>query len=453
MISDLARPYQRRAIDFIRDKGIAYLAVDMAMGKTFMALSAAAMSGKPIMVVGPISAITITWPAELQKWFPNLSYRILHGPSKTLKDIHKIDVILINYEGLPWFCKQTCKWVKRCIILDESQMVKNHDTTRFKILKQMHDMWVEPRVCLSATPATRSLHDLWSQYYLLDQGARLGKNISSFRATYCRAVSWPGQGFTEYRITQDAETQIPEKVADITFRLSVDDLLSLPPYMHNKIELDLPGKLRSTYDTLVNTGLFEYNTISFQCTNPAQQRNITRQFIQGGFYDKSKKWVNVNNAKISVLLEMLETINRNAIVTYQYRGELELICKEFKDASILSGTTPRAEVRNIIDKWNDGRIKALFVQVDIKLQGLNLQTGGSDIIWGALPWSLESFIQLSGRLRRPGQQADKVRMHYLLYKDTIDMRIYDALQAKQNVQNAVLSYFAANTKSFMEQEQ
>jgi SNF2 family DNA or RNA helicase len=294
---------------------------------------------------------------------------------------------------------------------------------------------------------------LWSQFYLLDQGARLGKNISSFRATYCRAVSWPGQGFTEYRITQDAETQIPEKVADITFRLSVDDLLSLPPYMHNKIELDLPGKLRSTYDTLVNTGLFEYNTISFQCTNPAQQRNITRQFIQGGFYDKSKKWVNVNNAKISVLLEMLETINRNAIVTYQYRGELELIRKELKDASILSGTTPRAEVRNIIDKWNDGRIKALFVQVDIKLQGLNLQTGGSDIIWGALPWSLESFIQLSGRLRRPGQQADKVRMHYLLYKDTIDMRIYDALQAKQNVQNAVLSYFAANTKSFMEQEQ
>ena len=190
--------YQERAIEFCMDNPSAYLAIDMGLGKTAISLKVIERLKQPALVLGPLNTILSTWPDEILKWVPNLTFRVLHGADKSLEGIDQVDILLMNYEGLTWFVKQTAKWKRRIIIYDEASMVKSHSTQRFKLLRSLSNLWTPTRLALSATPAPNSLHELWSQYYLLDSGARLGKNISEFRRRYCSTFSYPGMAFTKY---------------------------------------------------------------------------------------------------------------------------------------------------------------------------------------------------------------------------------------------------------------
>ncbi|MDK6296333.1 DEAD/DEAH box helicase, partial [Gardnerella swidsinskii] len=69
--------------------------------------------------------------------------------------------------------------------------------------------------------------------------------------------------------------------------------------------------------------------------------------------------------------------------------------------------------------------------------GLNLQAGGSTLIWFSLTWSLELYQQTNARLNRQGQ-TDTVVIHHIITKDTIDEDVMRALSMKAKVQDALI---------------
>ena len=88
--------------------------------------------------------------------------------------------------------------------------------------------------------------------------------------------------------------------------------------------------------------------------------------------------------------------------------------------------------------WNKGNIQVLLAHPASAGHGLNLQAGGSTLIWFGLTWSLELYQQTNTRLWRQGQTAETVVIQHIVAKDTVDEHIMKALAQKNTTQSALM---------------
>ena len=99
-----------------------------------------------------------------------------------------------------------------------------------------------------------------------------------------------------------------------------------------------------------------------------------------------------------------------------------------------------------ITDWNSGKIPVAVIHPASAGHGLNLQSGGSTLVWFGLTWSLELYQQTNARLWRQGQSAGTVVIQHIVTKGTIDERILKALQAKDKTQGALIEAVKADLK-------
>ena len=107
--------------------------------------------------------------------------------------------------------------------------------------------------------------------------------------------------------------------------------------------------------------------------------------------------------------------------------------------------------RDIAD-WNEGSIEVLLAHPASVAYGLNLQEGGSDVIWFGLNWSLELYQQANARLHRQGQKHT-VYIHHLVVADSVDEDVIAALQKKGDCQAALLEALKARVEKYVKPEQ
>jgi len=430
--------YQNRAHDFCLELKQAFLAMDMGTGKTAVSLEIVKSSKQKAFVFGPLRTITTSWPDEIKKWAPELTFKVLHGPDKTLVGTKDIDILLMNYEGLNWLSKQRGNWTRRMVIYDESSMCKSHATQRFKLLRKMRPLWTDFAICLSATPAPNSLQELWAQYFLLDSGRRLGKNISAFRRGYCRSFSYPGMAFTQYEVAPEKKQAIIDAVAPITFRLAANDYLDMPSITYNSIGCVLSAALTKQYKKLEKEFFIELEDAEIEAPQMAQLSMKLRQFVQGGLYDEDKVWHELHQIKLKALKELVETSAGQPILcAIQFRGELAMIQAAFPDAPVIAGGTTAKQGSEYIRQWNSGQMPLLLCHPASLSHGVNLQTGGHILLWYGLTWSLEQYIQLAGRLYRQGQ-LHGVIIHHLIMTGTVDEAVMKAIGRKDTSQKNLL---------------
>lgn len=439
--------YQLRAIDFIQEHKAVYLAIDMGLGKTAICLKFIQQTGQRAIVFAPLRAAQSTWPDEIRKWTPELTYRVLHGKDKSLDSIDDIDILIINYEGIKWFASQKVRWKRRALILDESSKLKSHSTARFKTIRSMSNLWTDIRLCLSATPAPNGLHELWSQYYILDGGRALGRNISAFRDEFCRSFSYPGMVFTKYEVEPSKVQGIYDQVAPRTFRLKAEDYLEMPELTYNTISCKMTPKLTKEYKTLEDEFFLELDDAEIEAPNTAQLSMKLRQFVQGGLYyddeEFKRQWTEIHQIKLDALADMIDTSAGQPILcAIQFRFELEMVQKRFGKIPVIAGGTSGKQASTYIRQWNEGGIPLLLCHPASLSHGVNLQAGGHILLWYGLTWSLEQYIQLTGRLYRQGQKAGVV-VHHLVMENTVDEAVMTALANKNTGQEAMLDYLKA----------
>ena len=74
---------------------------------------------------------------------------------------------------------------------------------------------------------------------------------------------------------------------------------------------------------------------------------------------------------------------------------------------------------------------------------MNLQQGGRHLVWYTLPnWALEVYQQANKRLHRQGQKYPVIA-HILLLKDGMDEDVMQALEGKEDAQEALMQALKA----------
>lgn len=448
--SDL-HDYQLRAIELAkRSKCVAW--IDVGLGKTITALTAFAElqdifeAGKAL-VIGPKKVAINVWPEEVREWqhVSHLRMQVMTGsPAKRLEALNApADVHVINVENVPWLEKQLCldpsnkklaanrnkKLPWDVLILDESSLFKSRDGKRFKSMARMARM-AKRVLLLTASPASNSYVDLWSQYYIVDGGVRLHAGLGEYQMRYFTPV---GQKEATRWVLKNnyAKTCIHDRIRDITFAMRKEDYQKLPPLHNIECWVDLDDKQREMYDFAEQEYVIKIaqDTLIAAPTTAALYQKL-QQLANGQVYDEERNVHRVHDAKLQKLDELYEAAAEPVLVIYQFQSDRDAILRMYPEATLLDDDP------ETVRSWNRGEIPMLVMHPKSGGHGLNLQRGGATLIWVGLNWSLELFEQVVGRLYRQGQWRP-VKNFMILTRDTIDDLVWKAIKRKEVSQSAL----------------
>ena len=132
----------------------------------------------------------------------------------------------------------------------------------------------------------------------------------------------------------------------------------------------------------------------------------------------------------------LEAANgKPVLVAYWFKHDRTRIAERLQRLQV---SYQEIQSSDSIRNWNAGRLQVGLLHPAAAGHGLNLQAGGSHLIWFGLTWSLELYQQTNARLWRQGQQSETVVIQHLITKGTIDERILKALTQKEQTQTALM---------------
>jgi len=286
-------------------------------------------------------------------------------------------------------------------------------------------------VGLTGTPSPNGLMDLWAEIYLLDRGERLGLTLGAYREKYFRAGARNGYVVYKWEPLKGAREQIEAKISDICISMSAADYLTLPERIDNVIPVKLSDVEMELYKRMEQDQLLQIDDNDVVALNAAAVMTKLLQIANGSVYSMDGTVVNIHDAKLEALREIIDTTDSPVLVFYSFKHDLDKILKAVAGARILEGPE---DIRD----WNDGKVQVLLAHPASVGYGLNLQEGGHTIIWYGLTWSLELYQQANARLYRQGQEKSVI-IHHLIAEGTVDEQAMAALQAKDTSQAALLA--------------
>ena len=452
-------PYQRYCIDrVVKDQAIG-LFLDMGLGKTVITLSAimelkyGRFAVNKVLVIAPKKVAEATWQQEASKWefLRNLRFATVLGSAKNrIKELYRpADIYVINRENVDWLVDYYKNdWPFDMVVVDESSSFKSHRAKRFKALASIRPH-IRRIVELTGTPSPNSLMDLWSQLYLLDGGARLGKYYTHFRDRFFDPGKRTREVIYSYDPKDGAQQSIMGRISDICISMKASDYLQLPDCIIDDIPVELDAKAKKAYNQLERDMVLALPDGDIDVASAAGLSNKLQQLANGAVYDDEHGVHEVHNCKLEAFLELLEKLNgQHALVFYNFKHDLSRIQDALKTSKLRVRVFQGAEEEK---DWNSGKIDVLMAHPASTAYGLNLQNGGHHIIWFGLNWSLELYQQANKRLHRQGQQ-EPVIIHQLVCRGTRDDDLVGALDWKDKAQDYVLESLKARIKKWKRQE-
>lgn len=439
--------YQRYAAEFIITHPISALLLDMGLGKTSITLTAIndllfdSFEVHKVLVVAPLRVARDTWSAEIEKWehLKNLRYSVIIGAAQERISALSTpaDIYIINRENIQWLVEESgLPFDFDMAVIDELSSFKNHKSKRFRAF-----MKVRPKlkriVGLTGTPAGNGLMDLFAELKLLDMGERLGRLIGQYRNTYFQPDKRNGMVIYSYKPLPDAEQRIYDKISDITISMKAADHLKMPELISLECTVQLSEKEKEKYDQLKKDLILATEDNEVTAANAASLSNKLSQMANGAVYSDDESVIEIHDRKLDALEDIIESMNgRPLLVAYWFKHDLERIRKRFEIREIKSSRD--------ISEWNSGKIPVALIHPASAGHGLNLQSGGSALVWFGLTWSLELYQQTNARLWRQGQTADTVVIQHIISKGTIDEQIMKALKSKDTTQAALIAAVKAD---------
>ena len=441
--------YQKYAIDFIKQHNISALLLDMGLGKTAISLTAVndlmfdSFEVHKVLIIAPLRVARFSWGAEIRKWdqLKNLRYSIIVGTEKERRAAlqQKADIYIINRENLPWLIENS-KFDYDMVVVDELSSFKNYQAKRFKALMKVRPS-VKRIVGLTGTPSSNGLMDLFAEFKLLDMGHRLGRFIGQDRTAYFQPDKMNGMVVYSYKPLPGAEEKIYEKISDITISMKTTDHLQMPELISSCYEVELSAAERQKYEQLKKDLVLPIGDDEITAANAAVLSGKLCQLANGAIYDDDNKAVRIHDRKLDALEDIIESMNgRPLLVAYWFKHDYDRIAERLSELKV---PFSKLDTDESIVKWNSGEIPVALIHPASAGHGLNLQSGGSTLVWFGITWSLELYQQTVARLWRQGQKHTVVIQH-IITKNTIDENIMTALEKKEHTQTALIEAVKAN---------
>lgn len=444
--------YQQYAIGYIETHPVAAVLLDMGLGKTSITLTALndllfdSFEIHKVIVIAPLRVARDTWPAEIEKWehLSSLIYSVAVGAeAERLAALERqADIYIINRENVQWLVEESgIPFDFDMVVIDELSSFKNHQSKRFKALMKMRPR-VERIVGLTGTPSSNGLMDLWAEFRLLDMGQRLGRFIGQYRTRFFLPDKRNGQVVFSYKPLPGAEQQIYKLISDITISMKSTDYLQIPELVSTVYEVRLSDTERKRYEELKKDLVLELPDGDITAANATALSGKLSQMANGAVYSDSGGVIRIHERKLDALEDIIESMGgKPLLVAYWFQHDLERITDRLHKLKI---PFSRLDTSESIRRWNAGELPVALIHPASAGHGLNLQSGGSAIVWFGLTWSLELYQQTNARLWRQGQTAETVVVQHIITEGTIDGRIMKALQEKDNTQSALIDAVKAD---------
>jgi SNF2 family DNA or RNA helicase len=432
----------------------------MGGGKTSTALTAASdllhdMEAMNVLIVAPLRVANRNWHNEAAKWehTRHLRFHRLKPPPRAAKKPKETEVdfkvraaarkpeqkawvksilkshhdcYVANVEQVEYLVELFGKhWPFDMVIVDESSLFKNSSSKRWKSLRRVKEH-IRKIVQLTGTPASNGLMNLWAQIFLLDNGDRLLRTMTGFKA------KWFDENKYTFAVTPrpGAKEEIMERVSDIVHVVSEYD--GLPPINEVTIPIEMPEEVSAKYRELEREYLLSLPAGEIEAPTAATLWNKLLQFSNGAIYDENKVVHEVHTLKIDALKQMLDGTDEPVIIAYTFRHDVDRIKKAIKHAVELD------KQGNVIDKWERGEINVLLMHPKSGGHGIDgLQFGGRTLIWFGATSDLDLYDQMNARLRRSGQQKT-VFVNRMILEGTLEESVLNRLKDKGEFQSTLL---------------
>jgi SNF2 family DNA or RNA helicase len=437
------RNYQEKAADFLYEHDRAMILAPVGAGKTAITLTA--MSDmlrcgivKRWLVLAPKRVCTDVWPVEQPKWASEMPLAVAVGtPAQRLHALMSdMPVVVTNYDNIQWLATQDLNFDG--IVFDELTRLKNSSGLRFKALSKVIDK-IKIRWGLTGSFTSNGLEDVFGQCKIVDQSL-LGRAKGAFMQQYFVLVN---KDFGEWAPRVGSLEAVMREIKPATFLLDAGEYKDKLPPCHI-VEMKCDFDDRVPYEKMKKDFVVEFGTEQITAVNAGVVTGKLQQMASGFVYhtettasDTPGKF-NVSNTplwfshhKFDLLDDLIQENQRaNTIIVYNYVEELAELKRRYPHAQTINDT-------RAIERWNDGKIELLLIHPKSAGHGLNLQHGGSKMVFVSLPWSLELYEQVIGRLHRSGQ-AHEVWVYILMTNKTIDERIWGALKDKRAISDIAL---------------
>ena len=420
--------------------------LEMGLGKSVITLTALfdlildMFLIRKVLVIAPLRVARDTWPTEIRKWdhLSGLTFSVAVGNETERKTalMQTADIYIINRENVDWLItKSGIPFDFDMVVIDELSSFKSHQAKRFKSLLKARPK-VKRIVGLTGTPSSNGLMDLWAEFRVLDLGERLGRYITHYRNAFFRPDKRNGEVIFSYKPLPGAEQQIYDRIGDITISMKSCDYLKLPECVINEVPVVMEDKEKAVYDQFREDMVAKIKDTEIDAANAAVLSGKLLQMANGAVYDEEKKSHIIHDRKLDALEDLIEGANgKPVLIAYWYQHDADRIKARFPVREIKTSKD--------IEDWNAGKISAAIIHPASAGHGLNLQSGGSTLIWFGLTWSLELYQQTNARLHRQGQK-DTVVIHHIIAIGTIDEQVMKALRKKEKTQDALIDAVRAN---------
>ena len=436
--------YQKYAIDFIESHETAAVLLDMGLGKTVITLTALndllfdSFEISRVLVIAPLRVARNTWPQEIEKWehLKNIRYSVVVGTEKerlaALRE--SASIYIINRENVAWLVWKT-EFVYDTIVIDELSSFKSWSSKRFKALMKVRPL-ARRAIGLTGTPSGNGLMDLFAEFKVLDMGKRLGRYITRYRQTYFMPDKRNGQVVFSYVPQPGAEEEIYGKISDITISMKATDHLSMPELIESEYTVRMNKAERKIYDRMCDQLTIQLKGDEVTAANAGALSGKLCQMANGAVYADGGGVLRIHDRKLDALEDIIESMNgKPLLVAYWFKHDVERIEKRLKSIKV---PCARLDTDAAISQWNRGELPVALIHPASAGHGLNLQGGGSALVWFGITWSLELYQQTVARLYRQGQTANTVVVQHIITQGTIDRRILTALKQKDKTQAALI---------------
>ena len=441
--------YQDYATQFIIDHPVAAVFLDCGLGKTVITLTAMdellhdRFEISRILIVAPLRVARDTWPAEIRKWehLRQMTFAVAVGTERERAAAlaQRAELTIINRENVDWLVnKSGCSFDFDMIVIDELSSFKSYQARRFRALMKARPL-AKRMVGLTGTPSANGLMDLWAEFKLLDMGKRLGRFITHYREELFTPDKRNQQMVFSYRPKPGAEDEIYRRIGDITISMRSADYLKLPELVLTQSVVTMSAKERKAYDAMKAEMVTTIGEQEIDAVSAAALSNKLLQMAGGAVYSEDGKALHLHDRKLDALEDLVESANgRPVLVAYWYKHDADRIHRRLAVKEIKTS-------QDIMD-WNAGKVPIALIHPAGAGHGLNLQAGGSVLIWFSLTWSLELYQQTNARLYRQGQR-NTVTIVHIITEGTIDEQVMRALEKKDKTQAALLDAVKAELEA------
>lgn len=437
-------------------------------GKTFVRIKMYALrhknprNRKCALVLAPKSLLRTTWLNDFKKFEPGI--RVVVAPAERREAMfdEPADVYVTNSDAVKWLAKKPKSFFDKFdeLIVDESTAFKHHTSQRSKAAAKLAK-YFKYRTCMTGTPNSRSITDVWHQVYLLDEGKRLGTSFYAFRNAVCepRQVG-PNRNAIDWVDKDGAEEAVFGLLKDIVIRHKFEECVDIPANHKRTVSYLLSEKQLKAYEELERTQmlLLQPNTVAnlkaaFKNkplpdveavigVNAAVIANKLLQVASGAVYQSTNKYHVVDDGRYKLVLDLVEERD-HSLVLFLWQHQRDLMVKEAAARKIpycvIDGSTPGKIRDKLVAEYQDGKYQVLFGHPKTVGHGMTL-TRGNTTIWASPTYDAELYAQASKRQHRIGQTR-KTETITVVAEGTIDERVVKILNEKNQRMNNLLDLF------------